>query len=90
MPELDTPIDIDRELSLTLPGSSVYCFDGIDATKEWPVYPEPVLPGDDDDDSISEINIDRTDDATYDLQGRRVLSPSVPGLYIRSGNVIRL
>ncbi len=43
---LDTPIDIDEELSLNLPGSSVFCFDGIEGNTPWPVYPEPVLPGD--------------------------------------------
>lgn len=83
MPELDTPIDIDQELTLTLPGSSVYCYDGIDAAKEWPVYPG------DEEVSISELSTDRTDNTLYDLQGRRVLTPS-PGLYIRSGRVIRL
>lgn len=89
MPELDTPIDINQELTLTLPGSSVYCFDGIDATKEWPVYPEPVIPGDEED-AINEITVDSTDSTIYDLQGRRVLTPTTPGLYIRSGRVIRL
>lgn len=89
MPELDTPIDIDQELTFTLPGSSVYCFDGIDATKEWPVYPDPVIPGDEEE-SIDEITTDRADDTIYDLQGRRVLTPATPGLYIRSGRVIRL
>lgn len=44
--ELDTPIDIDQELTLNLPGSSVFCFDGIEGNTPWPVYPEPVLPGD--------------------------------------------
>lgn len=43
--ELDTPIDIDKELTLNLPGSSVFCFDGIEGNTPWPVYPEPVLPG---------------------------------------------
>lgn len=93
MPELDTPIDIDRELTLTLPGSSVYCFDGIDANKEWPVYPEPVLPGEEDpnpDSSIEEVNADNADTTLYDLQGRRVSAPALPGLYIRSGRVIKL
>ena len=43
---LDTPIDIDEELTFNLPGSSVYCYDGIEGNTPWPVYPEPVLPGD--------------------------------------------
>lgn len=93
MPELDTPIDIDRELTLVLPASSVYCFDGIDADHEWPVYPDPVLPGEEDpnpDSSIGEVNADNANSTLYDLQGRRVNTPALPGLYIRDGRVIKL
>ena len=87
---LDEPIDIDRELTLTLPGSSVYCFDGIEGNTEWPVYPDPVLPGEVED-SLTEIDSELpADSATYDLQGRRVMNPTLPGLYIRDGNIIKL
>ena len=86
---LDEPIDIDRELTLTLPGSSVYCFDGIEGNTEWPVYPDPVLPGEED--SLTEIDSELpADSATYDLQGRRVMNPTLPGLYIRAGKIIKL
>lgn len=82
--ELDTPIDIDRELTLTLPGSSLFCYDGIEGTTEWPVYPGQ--------DSIEQIAAPQADpDAhLYDLQGRRAPARPAPGLYIKAGRLIRL
>lgn len=86
--ELDTPIDIDKELTLTLPGSSVFAFDGIDSTKEWPVYPDPVLPGQD---SIEHVAAPaQADSAIYDLQGRRVSGKPAAGIYVKAGRLIRL
>ena len=87
--ELDSPIDIDRELTLTLPGSSLFCFDGIEGSTEWPVYPEPEIPGKDD--AIDSVEAPAGADAPlFDLQGRRAPANPASGLYIRAGHVIRL
>lgn len=86
--ELDTPIDIDRELTLTLPGSSLFCYDGIEGTTEWPVYPDPEIPGND---AIGEVETPVAASCPlYDLQGRLAPANPAPGLYIRAGRVIRL
>lgn len=85
---LDEPIDIDKELTLTLPASSLFCYDGIEGDTAWPVYPDPVLPGQVE---LTEIATEApVDNTTYDLQGRRVVNPTIPGLYIRSGKIIKL
>ncbi len=83
---LDTPINIDEELTLTLPGSSLFCFDGIEGNTEWPVYPNHGQG------SIEQIAAEKTnaDSAIYDLQGRRAAANPAPGLYIKGGRLIRL
>ena len=82
--ELDTPIDIDQELTLKLPGSSLFCYDGIEGSTAWPVYPGQ--------DSIEQIAMPPTPavDTIYDLQGRRAAARPAPGLYIQGGRLIRL
>ena len=74
-----TPIDIDTRLTLTLPASSVYVFDGLDSEVETSVKTtEPTsrreVPG-----------------VPYDLQGRQLSAyqQGSQSLYIRDGRVVK-
>ncbi len=72
-----SPIDIDQELTATLPAHSVFVFDGKDANAAVEFTPAdateaPVVKG------------------TYDLQGRRLSDgvPTLPGIYIVDGRKV--
>lgn len=69
-----TPIDIDKQLTLTLPASSVFVFNGIDS-EQTAISPltEDSRPG-----SLK-------NDVAYDLSGRRA-TPSQTKFYIRGNN----
>ena len=71
------PIDIDTRLTLTLPASSLYVFDGLDSEVETAV--KAVEPS---------ARRDGTN-ALYDLQGRQLSANQQPaqGLYISNGRV---
>lgn len=84
--EMDSPIDIDTPLTFKLPASSLYCFDGIDATKDW----SNDEPGQSRIEDITIKDAPVTDGIIYDLQGRRAAANPLPGLYIRNGHLIRL
>ena len=75
------PIDIDRVLTLRLPASSVFVFDGTDEDYEDPT-------------GIDELGV-RSDElgvgngqSIYDLQGRRLQAPPSQGVYICNGRVV--
>ena len=75
-------IDIDTELTVTIPGSSVYIFDGVDNT-------EGDLGGDDTtsiEDAPSAF-VPQTSAIVYDLAGRRVMNPT-KGVYIVDGKKV--
>jgi len=72
---LNTPIDIDKKLSMTIPASTVCVFNGIDGSTD-------VIK-----DIAPEASVEY-DDSTYDLAGRRLATASQPGIYIRNGQKI--
>ena len=74
------PIDIDRTLTIRIPASSVYVFDGTDDNYD----PTAIK------DIGGEGNRQRTigDGQIYDLQGRRLAAPPRQGLYICDGRVV--
>ena len=72
------PIDIDTPLTLTLPASSVYVFDGLDSEVET---------------SVKTVEAPARREATttlFDLQGRQLsaLQQATPSLYIQAGRKI--
>lgn len=75
--DITEPIDIDAPLTLTLPSSTVFCFDGIcdDGSTGIQQTRLPQIPA--------------TDGIVYDLQGRRAGANSPRGLYIQNGRLIR-
>ena len=74
---VDQPIDIDTELTLRLPASSVYVFNGIDSSTSDIVE---ILP---------ENNTLPTDNRWYNLQGQPVgKEPVAKGVYIRNGKKV--
>jgi len=65
-------IDIDEQLTLTLPGSSVFVYDGLDSeVADVIVTPEAPQP------------LAKTE--TYDLSGRRIEGTPLRGVYVRDG-----
>ncbi len=83
--ELDQPINIDRPLNFKLPASSLICYDGIDAAKDWPAEP-----GQTQIEELRKPEQPAADGVIYDLQGRRAAANPLPGLYIQNGHLIRL
>ena len=79
----DMPIDIDRVLTLRLPASSVFVFDGTDEDYEGPTG--IVNSGQRTDNNGQWPTADGQ--SIYDLQGRRLQAPPQKGLYIRNGKV---
>ena len=79
----DMPIDIDRVLTLRLPASSVFVFDGTDEDYEGPTGIENIGQRTDNNGQWSTLN----GQLIYDLQGRRLQTPPQKGLYIRNGKV---
>jgi len=77
------PIDIDRVLTLRLPASSVYVFDGTDEDYEDPTGIENSGQRTDNNGQWSTAD----GQSIYDLQGRRLQAPPQKGLYIRNGKV---
>jgi len=75
---INTPIDIDEELSIRIPASTVCVFNGVDggtdAVKE----------------ILTETSNENADDASaiYDLAGRRLATAPEHGVYIRDGRKI--
>lgn len=67
-------IDIDQQLTLTLPGSSVYVFDGLDSS-----VPVGVLA------PAGDSTTKAGDMACYSLDGRRVQGKIRPGIYVWNG-----
>ena len=74
------PIDIDRTLTIRIPASSVYVFDGTDDN-----YDPAAIKDIGDKDSAQRII---GDGQLYDLQGRRLVAPPRQGLYICDGRVV--
>ena len=67
------PIDIDQPLKLSLAGSYVYVFNGVDASVS---------------DGLQQVESAQTQDQdgmTYDLAGRRVSKPVQKGIYVKQG-----
>ena len=73
-----SPIDFDEQLTLTLPGSSVYVFNGRDAVP--PVSVDDVLADGDVYDDVQ--------DALYDLSGRKVRDAHAQGVFVGRGKKI--
>ncbi|MCM1107607.1 MAG: hypothetical protein NC388_00990 [Clostridium sp.] len=71
------PIDIDTELMLTLPASSVFVFNGMDANASTAIATVPAA-------TAAQT---KADGAIYDLSGRRVSRP-VKGVYIVDGKKV--
>ena len=69
------PLDIDRTLTIRIPASSVYVFDGTDDNYD-PTGIENI-----------EQRTDNNGQSIYDLQGRRLQAPPQKGLYIQDGKV---
>ena len=66
-----TPIDIDAELTLTLPAHTVYIYDGTDATSPTGIADTPAA--------------GTPRNAYHDLAGRRLAVPPASGVYLHNG-----
>ena len=75
-----TGIDIDTPLTITLPASSVYVFDGTDSEDD-PLAVESAV--------ADETTASNLDNAYYDLQGRKVETPARGQMYINNGEVVK-
>ena len=74
---VDTPIDIDKELSISMPASSVFVFNGVDEAAT---------------DALGKLVEDSNQAApvaaaasAYDLSGRRIEGQQRKGVYVRNG-----
>ncbi|MBP5731153.1 MAG: hypothetical protein J6W50_00365, partial [Bacteroidaceae bacterium] len=83
------PLDIDRTLTIRVPASSVYVFDGTDdnydptAVKGIPLPTSPSRG----DGSYGELGMGNYH-SFYDLYGRRLQAPPQKGMYIQDGKVM--
>ena len=68
----DQAINIDTELTVTLPGSSVFCFDGLDSTAT--SIKDIKAAADSDDKAMAEF---------YDMSGRRISDAPEHGVYLK-------
>ncbi|MDE7377397.1 MAG: hypothetical protein K2N13_00355 [Paraprevotella sp.] len=72
------PVDIDTELTLNLPASSVFVYNGLDGSAPTGIAVAPVA---------SPVR-SGNDTAVYDLTGRRVSRPASKGIYVVGGKKV--
>ena len=83
--ELGTPIDVDQEITFTMPASTVFIMDGVD-NGDFNLLPIP----DKDNTSIGEINnpFVNTNATIYDVSGRKLATPQKGNVNIIGGKKV--